>query len=362
MPEDLDRHTLNALSKAKDACINSVLSCAEADRAEISWAVNRLYRDITGADCPEIKIAEGPLSAKVEVEARVNVVSDSHRRKNLNDAIFKYVIASAEDCLNHLRQVAPEGRFTHLQNMVFRDLNARISRACADPVRNRLLALSMLPDKHAHRPSVSPSWGDIDWVRFYEICEDCCGWKFPLPPGFSEFLNAGGMLLYAFDDFACAVLAPTSIALNDSFELHGDEVPAISWADGTALFFHNGVAVPQKLVEQPDEVTREEIMAEANAEVRRCYREILGSERFGTLLGLVVIDEGKDRFGYDLTLYRTEKKDKLAGNFIQFAGVTCPSTGRRYFLCVPPHIKSAREAVAWSFGKTAENYRPEIET
>ena len=103
-------------------------------------------------------------------------------------------------------------------------------------------------------------------------------------------------------------------------------------------------------------------MDEENAEVRRCYREILGSERFGKLLGIEVVDEDTDRFGYELTLYRTERKDKIAGNYIQFAGVTCPSTARRYFLCVPPHIKSAREAVAWTFGKTPEDYRPEIET
>lgn len=361
MPEDLNRHTLNALSNAKDTCIKDVLSCPTPDRAELSWAVNRIYKAVTGAECPEIKIAEGPVAAKNTVAAKTEM-PDGRKRKNLNDPIFKHVIAGAENCLNHLRRVAPEGRFTQLQNMLFRDLNARISRACADPVRNQLSALSFFPERHSHRPSVSPSWGDIDWVRFYEICEKCCDWKFPIPAGFPEFLNAGGMLLYTFDDFACAVLAPTSIRLNDAFELHGEEKPAVTWADGTKLFFHNGVAVPEKLVERPDEVTREEIMAEENAEVRRCYREILGSERFGTLLGLVVIDEDKDRFGYDLTLYRTEKKDKLAGNYIQFAGVTCPSTGRRYFLCVPPHIKSAREAVAWTFGKTAENYRPEIET
>lgn len=358
----LSRRTLNALSKAKDACIKKVLSCPPPDRAELSWATNRIYKEVTGADCPEIRIADGPLTAKEIVGAVAEVGYDGRKRKNLNDPIFRYVIAGAENCLNQLRHVAPDGQFTELQNMLFRDLNARIARACADSARNSLSAQSFFPERHARRPAVSPSWGDIDWVRFYEICENCCGWKFPLPPGFSEFLNAGGMLLYAFDDFACAVLAPVEISVNDAFELHGEHAPALCWADGTKLFFHNGVAVPQKLVECPDKVTREEILAEQNAEVRRCYREILGSERFGTLLGLIVIDEDQDRFGYDLTLYRTERKDTLAGGYIQFAGVTCPSTGRRYFLCVPPHIKSAREAVAWSFGKTAENYRPEIET
>lgn len=33
-----------------------------------------------------------------------------------------------------------------------------------------------------------------------------------------------------------------------------------------------------------------------------------------------------------------------------------------YFLRVPPTITTAHEAVAWTFGKTAETYAPAIET
>ena len=35
---------------------------------------------------------------------------------------------------------------------------------------------------------------------------------------------------------------------------------------------------------------------------------------------------------------------------------------KTYFLRVPPNIKSAKEAVAWTFGKTKENYNPSIQT
>lgn len=37
-------------------------------------------------------------------------------------------------------------------------------------------------------------------------------------------------------------------------------------------------------------------------------------------------------------------------------------TFREYFLRVPPTTQTAREAVAWTFGLTAEKYRPSVET
>jgi hypothetical protein len=43
--------------------------------------------------------------------------------------------------------------------------------------------------------------------------------------------------------------------------------------------------------------------------------------------------------------------------------VTDPSTGRIYFLRVPPSIRRADDAVAWTFGfETAGEYRPIAET
>jgi len=35
---------------------------------------------------------------------------------------------------------------------------------------------------------------------------------------------------------------------------------------------------------------------------------------------------------------------------------------KHHFLCVPPHLSTAHEAVAWTFGMSASEYRPELET
>jgi hypothetical protein len=51
-------------------------------------------------------------------------------------------------------------------------------------------------------------------------------------------------------------------------------------------------------------------------------------------------------------------KRETPGDPVVAVLVKCPSTGRNYVLRVPPAIKSAREAVAWTFGMKAEEYQP----
>ena len=47
---------------------------------------------------------------------------------------------------------------------------------------------------------------------------------------------------------------------------------------------------------------------------------------------------------------------------ITFLQVKDSSTGKRYFLKVPPDMRSVQEAKAWTFGLEKEEYDPEIET
>jgi len=47
---------------------------------------------------------------------------------------------------------------------------------------------------------------------------------------------------------------------------------------------------------------------------------------------------------------------------IAFLQVKDPSSGKIYFLKVPPDMRSVREAKAWTFGLEKEEYDPEIET
>lgn len=358
----LSEQELNALSAAKKDATQSFLSNDRAfDPAEAAWAVNTLYRESTGEACPEIRMAAG-LKDAAAILQRYTERANASVRKNMADVLFKAAVTHAENCRAALSEAFPGEVLGNLSNMVFRDLNFKMSRSIAEPLLSALRKAGELPQQYVLRSSAYPSIQDADWISYYEIVNRVLHTFIPVPEPFKAFLTSGSMQIFAFSDVAIVVPRPFVLRVDESCRLHGEGTAAAAWEDGTKLYFHNGVAVPEKPVERPDEVTREDIIAEENAEVRRCYQEILGSERFAKCLGLVAIDSDTDRFGHDMTLYRTRDKDKLAGDYIRFAGVTCPSTQRRYFLCVPPHISSAAAAVAWSFGKTPKDYRPETET
>jgi hypothetical protein len=137
----------------------------------------------------------------------------------------------------------------------------------------------------------------------------------------------------------------------------------MAWPDGWAMWMWHGVRVPEKLILHPETYTREDYLKEKNAEVRRAVQERLG-DSFPKLLDLIEVDRQKVGTGVhakEAALLRTREPDPVAGVYIQYVNVLCHSTEREYMLCVPDSIKDAWEAVAWTFGKTKEEYDPLVE-
>jgi|SRR3990172_1793826 len=119
-----------------------------------------------------------------------------------------------------------------------------------------------------------------------------------------------------------------------SHRLHCEEGPAVAFKDWAIWAWH-GVRVPQRVIENPDSLTANEILAEPNAEVRRVMHERV----------LDWMDRiADDSFG---ELYRADLADDEP---LYIVAVRDPSTGRRYLLRVDPDayggLRSARAAVA----------------
>ena len=200
-----------------------------------------------------------------------------------------------------------------------------------------------------------PNWLDYKWLAYYykqfqhvDLAEEL--WA---------ILEAGLMKASCYEGLVLVCLKPRQVQLDEG-RLHNEEGPALSW-DGLKLYYWRGIPVPEKLIESPEEVSRADIDRYQNAEVRRCFQEALGGERFAALFDLEMIDSDFDLQGNKQFLYRSREVDPVAKEYLQFAKVTCPSTHRNYFLCVPPDIKDVWQAVAWTFSKEKEDYRPSRE-
>ena len=122
--------------------------------------------------------------------------------------------------------------------------------------------------------------------------------------------------------------------------LENNEAYAAIESDLENLYFWHGVFVPAFVVVKPEWITTKHVLSEENVEVRRVMIERMGMERFLQEAGASEIhkhDMG-DLFSIDLP------KDDPEG-VLRAVRVKDPSTGRIYFLRVPPTISRADDAV-----------------
>jgi hypothetical protein len=106
-------------------------------------------------------------------------------------------------------------------------------------------------------------------------------------------------------------------------------------------------------------VTALEVVDEPNFEVRRVMIERMNVQRFvGELRARPV---AHDEYG---TLYRIDLSGDEPLTLVEVINGTPEPDGTRKhsFLQVPPTMRTAREAVAWTYDVPANEYAPEVRT
>ncbi len=180
---------------------------------------------------------------------------------------------------------------------------------------------------------------------------------------YEDLMGAGWMWFHP--DFVIVCETPAQIHREaprgtQQRRLHSTSGPAISWRDGTALWFIHGANVPQQVVEAPETLTIEQIKGETNAEVRRVMIDRYGAAKYITAIGATIVAE--DEYG---KLLRADVGDAEPYCFVQVLNSTPEPDGsiKTYTLRVPPSMKTCREGLAWTFEMPeAEMYAPAIQT
>ena len=173
-----------------------------------------------------------------------------------------------------------------------------------------------------------------------------------------------GVAFMAFKGVAIMLDRPTEVGFDDAGRLHGERGPALRFPDGTAIWADHGVEVPSDIITDPDSITVERIDAETNAEVRRVMTERFGPERLVREGGAELVDEDEVgrlwRRGFPGPAWRAPEPIVM----VEVRNSTPEPDGsvRTYFLRVPPTMRSARAAVAWTFGLHGSAYEPAVET
>lgn len=159
---------------------------------------------------------------------------------------------------------------------------------------------------------------------------------------------------------------PPNLKITHWIELGNSGLEGLSRAtdSGRIDILWNNVLVDERIAFRPDKLTAREVLAERNLERRRIMLERMGYRRFFEQADADLIDLDEDAGGErQLLRMSLPDRDWQQDEPIVCLAVNCPSTGRRYALRVPPHIRSCHAAAAWLAGfDDPSRYDPLAET
>ena len=152
---------------------------------------------------------------------------------------------------------------------------------------------------------------------------------------------------------------PEHLIVTGSIDLADTEVRRLPPGVEGATVKWRGVTIPARVALDPESITMNEIVMEANAERRRVLVERMGYRRFIAESDANIRDRDRDAGGPRELL----SVDLGDDGWLVCLSVRCPSTGDRYMLRVPPTVRTCHEAAAWIAGfDNPADYAPVKET
>ena len=177
--------------------------------------------------------------------------------------------------------------------------------------------------------------------------------EYPFGP-IQRFTNEEGNL---HKDDGPAYITPTRITWYKNGRKHGMDADKY----GSLFYYYENIRVPPHYITNPESLTLQEVLAHVNTEVRFVGMKIVGMDK--------VMNDKKTKI-----IHRDEEKGQV---LFQIKGIfqdpVCyvkvvnstqepDGTFKDYYLCVPPDVKTCKQAVAWTFRLEEQEYQPEQET
>ncbi len=155
----------------------------------------------------------------------------------------------------------------------------------------------------------------------------------------SLITNCGWVFFFERTCLVCD--RPNTLSFDEQYRLHAAGKPAIAYNDGYRVYAYNGVILPEKYGRvHPDLWQASWLLTEPNAELRRVFIQGIGYSRICQELQATEIDSWRE-----YTLLRIDNNIDIEP--IHLLKMICPSTRYIHATRVPPHIRSAREAITW---------------
>ena len=207
-------------------------------------------------------------------------------------------------------------------------------------------------------------WGsqDLYWVAWAKFVE-WIGVK--LTPQSHKRLNIMQRIgeqcewWWPYENIVVASERPLSVHFDQQRRLHGENGPAVAYADGYALYSWHGVRVPARWIEQRDTLNPREVIKTQNVEQRAAGAAIVGwPKMLSVLKSRVVDDSGNDDIGQliELTLPGLREPGRFLKAVCPRNGIIVEGIPRVSDIDGQP-IETALAAQAWRIGDPQAEYQ-----
>ncbi len=199
---------------------------------------------------------------------------------------------------------------------------------------------------------------DVGWLAYYVFLRQI-GIKGIKPLLGLEKLTKSCGWWWPYENICLLTERPVELNRDNRGRLHSETKMAVKYADGWGFYAWHGVIVPDYVILLPQPITIEMIESEPNTEVRRVLIERFGLDNYLKAGRVVKIHQDKCGILYRMSLNRDEPI-----MVVHVVNSTPEPDGsfNEYFLRVPPNMTRAKQAVAWTFGLTEEEYFPVVES
>jgi hypothetical protein len=195
---------------------------------------------------------------------------------------------------------------------------------------------------------------DFSWLGPYEYTRDVLGLRSETAPLLGLLQVATSVGWMQPHEHTCWLVERPNMLRGDARDrLHNAQGPALRYPDGWSVWAWKGIEVPPWVIRQSEKITLDTIDAEPDVQIRRCMIEIITPQRYVALGGPVRV--AADEAGI---LWRKAWQTFDAWAAVEVINATPEPDGTRkhFFLQVPANMRTAREAVAWTYGLSEDAY------
>ena len=343
------------------------LSTEPADRTEAEEAIIEMYQ-IAGLPAPKIVWCSSPLSNALTKLCIENIFASAKIGASVGASVGDSV---GDSVAASVRASVGASVRASVGASVWASVGDSVRDSVGDSVWDSVRASVWASVGDSVAASVGASvWAsvrasmygqhDANWLGFYDYFADVCGLTEQTEKlsGLWRLCKSAGWAMPHRN--ICFVSERHNILKRDEQgRLHCTDGIACGYPDGWGVYAVHGVRVPADIIENPASITVDRIEKESNAEVRRVMIDRYGQDRYLLDSNAKVVHQ--DDFG---VLYRKELKGDEPIVMVKVVNSTPEPDGsyKDYFLRVDPSCKTAKGAIAWTFGMTEKEYCPAQES